>query len=338
MLAGITGVERVWSLPGPEPGHAIASTIVAAHPTGLRQVSARHIKRVVLRDRWGKHLMGHPLDGYRTLELPRHGAFRTSIVEPLEVGLQLVRVRRDEGVVCQMSDGSELACTGIVFADGPRSRARELMERTAPARADGAGVACWSFVRTDPLDLDVWEFRTTIGKSVELLPLPGGKLRVKLRFRTSHGARQLPSELGDLFSEFGPDLSALLEGVEADSISYWTEESPAKIAFSPVPGTMALGQAALGAPLLESFDWALRLARLQMERVVESLLVENWDPTAWEPAFQDTLAPILESERYLRSALHYDNALLRPLRDVVLRLIPAGIVVERVKGRLVGIS
>lgn len=337
VLAGITGVERVWSLPGPEPGYAIASNLASAPPSGLRQIPSLPIKRVVLRDRWGKRLMGHALDNYRALELPRHGASRTSVVEPLDAGLQLVRVRRDEGVVCQMSDGSEHVCTGVIFADGARSRGRELMERPPRGRADAAGVACWSFLRSDPLDMQVWEFRTAMGKSVELLPLPAGKLRVKLRFRTSHGARQLPAELCDLFSEFGPDLAALLEGVDVSAISYCEEEDPLKVAFSPLPGTMALGQAALGVPLLESFDWALRLSRMQMERVVESLLADNWDPIAWEPAFQESLKPILDSERYLRKGLHYDNALLRPIRDVALRLIPAGILVDRVKGRLVGI-
>ena len=338
ILGGINGVERVWSLPGSnDPGHAVVSPFVSAHPMGLRQTLSLPLKKVVLRDRWGKLLMGHALDGYRILEIQAPGAQRTSVVEPLDPSLQLVRIRRDQGVVCQLSDGSEHVCTGVIFADGPFSRGRALMERPARGRADTAAVACWRFVRSDPLDMQAWEFRTAMGKSVELLPLPGGKLRVKLRFRTSQGARQLPAELGDLFSEFGPDLTALLEGMEGDAISYHDEEDPKEVAFSPLPGTMALGQAALGAPLLESFDWGCRLVRMQMERVVESLLAENWNPTAWEPSFQESLKPILASERYLRKCLHYDNALLRPIRDVALRLIPAGILIERVKGHLVGL-
>jgi hypothetical protein len=157
---------------------------------------------------------------------------------------------------------------------------------------------------------------------------------VKLRFRTTCGARQSAAQLKELFTEFGPDMEALLEGVEAESISYWEEEDPVKVAFSPLPGTLALGQAALGVPLLETFDWTCRLAKRQMERVVESVLAEHWDPTAWEPACQEALRLLLASERYLRGALHYDNALLRPLRDLALRLVPAGVIVERVKGRL----
>jgi hypothetical protein len=71
-----------------------------------------------------------------------------------------------------------------------------------------------------------------------------------------------------------------------------------------------------------------------MERVVESLLAERWEPEAFEPVFQETLRPLLRYERFLRGSLHYDNVFLRPLRDLALRLIPAGILVERVKGRL----
>jgi hypothetical protein len=233
-----------------------------------------------------------------------------------------------------MSDGSELLCTGVLFADGPRSKARELMERTSRSRWDPLSVACWSFVRQDPLALKSWEFRTDLGKSVELLPLPEGLVRVKLRFRTPNGARLLPAELRDLFSEFGPDLAALLEDLPPDSISFWDDEEPPRVAFSPLPGTLAVGQAALGIPLLESFDWALRLAKHQLDRVVESLLAQHWDPSAWEPACQEALRPMMASERYLRGSLHYDNALLRPLRDLLMRVIPAGVLLERVKSRL----
>lgn len=155
-----------------------------------------------------------------------------------------------------------------------------------------------------------------------------------MRFRAPNATSLAPSELSELFSEFGPDVEALLEGVGAGDIACWDEENPAKVAFSPLPGTFAVGQAALGSPVLESFDWALRLARSQMERVIESLLVENWEPEAWEPLCQEALRPLLASERYLRAALHYDNVFLRPLRDFALRWLPAGILVERVKGQL----
>lgn len=327
-------MERVWSLPGPAAGYAVVSTGWGNLPSALRAAPARSVERVVLRDRWGKHLMGHRLDGYRSLKLPQDSLARTAITEPLQAGVELVRCRQSEGVVCQLSDGSELACTGVLFADGPFSRARDLMERVAPGRPDKASVACWSFVRQDLLDLQAWEFRTALGKSVELLPLPEGRLRVKLRFRTPAGARQMPAELRDLFSEFGPEVESLLEGVEAESISYWDEGEPARVAFSPLPGTLALGQAALGASLLETFDWNSRLVRAQLQRLVESLLAGHWDPTAWEPACQESVRPLLDSERYLRAKLHYDNALLRPLRDLVLRLVPSGVLVDKVKGRL----
>jgi hypothetical protein len=101
-----------------------------------------------------------------------------------------------------------------------------------------------------------------------------------------------------------------------------------------LPGTLALGEAALGVPLLGTFDWGLRVARRQIERVVESVMAENWEPESWEPQCQDTLRPLLRSERFLRVSLHYDNPLLRPLRDLAIRLIPSGVLMERLKGRL----
>jgi hypothetical protein len=334
VLGDITGVERVWNLPAGGPSYAVvASSFVSL--SDWRDLPTRPLERAVLRDNWGKLYMGHKLDGYRTVKLSAQGVPRSSVTEVLDPNLQLVRCRRGEGgLSCQMSDGSELVCTGVIFADGPRSRGRDLMERVARQKLDPRGVACWSFVRSDLLDLKSWEFRTALGKSVEQLPLPEGKVRVKLRFRTAFGARQSVAELKDLFSEFGADMEALFEGVEVADIGYWEEEEPAKVAFSPLPGTLALGEAALGVPLLGTFDWAGQLVKRQLERVVESVLAEHWDPTAWEPLCQEALKPLLDSERYLRGGLHYDNALIRPLRDLALRWLPAGVLVERVKGRL----
>lgn len=330
----MAGVERVFSLPGAGSSWAVISSRLGQTPAALREAPGRPIDRLVLRDRWGKQLMSQPLDGYQSLFLSSEARARGSNIEALEPGLELVRCRKSEGVVCQLSDGSELVCTGVLFADGPFSRGRDLMERVSRSHRDKQAVACWSFVRQDLLDLRSWEFRTALGKSVELLPLPGGRQRVKLRFRTPSGARQLPAQLRELFSEFGPEVESLLEGVEPDSISYWDEEEPARIAFCPLPGTLALGQAALGLPLLESFDWDLRLTRAQLERVVESLLAGHWDPPAFEPHCWEALRPLLASERYLRGSLHYDNALLRPLRDVMWRLLPSSLLASRLKERL----
>ena len=334
VLSGIVGVEKVWSLPGGGGGHAILSSGLA-NPSEWRALPSRALNRVVLRDRWGKHVVGHPLPGFEVLKLPPAPAASDLKVEHLDASLGLVRCRRGEGgVTCQLSDGSELIGTGVIFADGARSRGRELMERLSRQRVDPDGVACWSYVRPDLLDLQAWELRTALGKSVEQLPLPEGKVRVKLRFRTPYGAKQDAGELLSLFSDFGPDMESLLEGVDGQSITYWEEEEPAGVVFCPLPGTIALGEAALGVPLLSSFDWSMRLCKRQMERVVESLLADSWDPEAFEPAFQDTLRPLLASERFFRRALHYDNALLRPLRDLALKLVPSGILVERLKNRL----
>lgn len=335
VLGGITGVERVWNLPSSGTSYAVVSSALTPVPA-WSGVKSHPIERVTLRDRWGKLLLGHRLDEYASLSFPPVGAARAPQLQSLDPAVSLVRCRPEEGgVACQLSDGTELACTGVVFADGPRSVARTFLERALVARKeDRKAVVCWSFVRRDLLDLNAWEFRTALGKSVEQMPLPEGKVRVKLRFKTNVGARQTASQLRELFSEFGPDIEALLDGVADSEISHWIDEDPAQVSFCPLPGTLALGQAALGVPLLESFDWALKLGRRQMERVVESVVVDRWDPTAWEPAFVEAWLSLQASERYLRSSLHYDNALFRPLRDVALRLLPAGILTDRVKSRL----
>ncbi len=334
VLGGIAGVERVWNLPTPGTAYTVVSSSMTPPPS-WREVKSRSLPRVTLRDRWGKLLLGHSLEGFASLAFPSVGVARTPLLQTLESSVSLVRCRPEEGgALCSLSDGTELACTGVVFADGPRSVARTLIDRSLARKDDRKAVVCWSFVRRDLLDLSAWEFRTALGKSVEQLPLPEGKVRVKLRFKTDVGARQTPAQLKELFSEFGPDIEALLEGVEEAEIEHWVEEDPSRVAFCPFPGTMALGQAALGTPILDTFDWAIRLSKRQMERVVESVVVDHWNPTAWEPTFQEAWKPLQTSERYFRLALHYDNALLRPLRDVALRLLPAGVVIDRVRRRL----
>lgn len=333
-LSGVTGVEQIWSLPTGGTPYSVLSSLLTA-PLVSREFPTQNLERVLLRDRWGKRLLDYKLAGYQVVKLPGQGIPYGGLVCELEPGLELVRCRKEEGgLACYFSDGTELAVTGLIFADGYRSCGRTLMEKVAPVARDRRAVACWTFLHSNILSTSSWEFRTALGKSVELLPLPEDRLRVKLRFRAPVGARQTAAQLSDLFSEFGPDISALLEGVEDDEISAYSEESPSKIAFTPLPGTLALGPAAIGEPLLENFDWALRLSLRQLERVLESLVVGHWEPTAWEPASQQALEPLLRSERFFRDFLHYDNVLLRPLRDFALKLMPARTLEDRVQRRL----
>ncbi len=318
----------------PAPAFAILSSLIIK-PGLFREVEACSLERAILRDRWGRQVLSIPLDQYytlRTTDIQTNGHGKT---EELDPSLSLVRTKAtEEGVVCSFSDGSDLLADGVLYCDGASSQGRKMLARSNSTPADSRSVTSWSFERRDLLGPNAWEFRTALGKSVEQLPLPDGRVRVKLRFRSGYGARQSSEELRALFSEFGPDIDALLEGVALEEITVAEERSPTQIAFSPTPGTLALGEAALGLPLLGSFDWSPRMVRRQMERVVESVLTEHWDPTAFEPHSREVLQPILKAERYFRTALHYDNVLLRPFRDLLLRFTPESLLRERIKTRL----
>ncbi len=309
---------------------------VIIKPVVFRDVEICSVGKATLRNRWGRQIVSLPLDEVSTLKVRDVEAARQGPAQFLDPQLELQRTQKGaEGVLCTFSDGSDLLCDGVVFCDGPNSVGRKFLSRRTPDVAATSAVACWGFVRRDLLMTSSWEFRTALGKSVEQLPLPDGLVRVRFRFRTPYGARQTASELRELFSEFGPDIEALLEGVEPEQIQFHEERDAEAISFTPTPGTLAIGEAALGLPLLGSFDWSVRAARRQLERVVESLLVENWEPEAFEPVFREVLAPILKAERYLRATLHYDNVFLRPLRDIALRLTPESVLRDRVRGRLV---
>ncbi len=335
MLSEISTVEKVWGLPSPAPHYSVLTPIIIK-PGLFREVETCPVTRAVLRDRWGRQILSFPLQEYFTLRTSEAQLVPGDKEESLDSQLSLIRTRNgEEGVICSLSDGSEIVCDGVLYCDGPSSQGRKMLVHSGAAPSDPSAVTCWSFVRRDLLRPNAWEFRTALGKSVEQLPLPDAMVRIKLRFRTTYGAHQTAAELRELFSEFGPDMEALLEGVEPEEISFVEERSPSQLAFSPTPGTLALGEAALGVPLLGTFDWSGRMVRRQMERVIESVLTENWDPTAFEPHCHDVSKPILKAERYFRGALHYDNVFLRPLRDLALRFTPESVLRDRVKSRLI---
>lgn len=335
MLSEVSTIEKVWGLPSPAPIYSILSPVILK-PALFREVKTCSIPRALVRDRWGRQILSLPLEQYSTVRTAEVHPSRSDKVKELDPQLSLLRTKLEEsGVACSFSDGSELVCDGVIYCDGPASVGRKMLVPSRSEVSDPDTVTCWSFVRRDLLSPNGWEFRTALGKSVEQLPLPEGQVRVKLRFRSKFGARQTAAQLRDLFSEFGPDMEALLEGVEADEIVLSEERSPSQITFCPSPGAVALGEAAIGTPILGTFNWAARAARRQLERVVESILAENWEPSAYEPHAREVLEPILKSERYFRRALQYDNVLLRPLRDLLLRLTPESFVRERVRSRLV---
>lgn len=335
MLSEVSTVEKVWGLPTPAPVYSILSPVILK-PALFREIKTCSVPRALLRDRWGRQILSLPLEQYSTVRTAEVHPSRSDKVEELDPLLFLVRTKvEDSGVACSFSDGSELICDGVLYCDGPASIGRKMLVPSKAQAGDPHTVTCWSFVRRDLLSPNCWEFRTALGKSVEQLPLPEGQVRVKLRFRSKFGARQTAAQLRDLFSEFGPDMEALLEGVEAEEIVHSQECSPSQIAFCPSPGAIALGEAAIGSPILGTFNWAARVARRQLERVVESILVENWEPSAFEPHCLEVLDPVLKSERYFRRTLQYDNVILRPLRDLLLRITPESLVRDRVKSRLI---
>lgn len=324
-------VEQLFHLAG-ESGPCYTIFSKRARPPGGLSCSHKELKKFLIRDRWGKKVSSLSLKGFAVHRLDLEPP-KDSKLEVLPPKLEVERTRACEGTLeVGLSDGSDLLCDGVLFADGPRSRAL-VLAKDRPSPDDQAEVGCWSFIRQDLLDLKDWEVRWAAGKSVEQLPLPEGKVRVSLRFRSKHGSRLDPTELKNLFSEFGSDMEALFEDVEAEQIEYRQEGRPTP-AFQPVPDCLALGEAGLGCRLLDAFDWRQELLRVQLEAVKQQVESGSWSSAEAVKKSEERAAELLEAELFFRSTVHYDNLFLRPLRDFLFGLIPDAFAASKLRARL----
>lgn len=336
-LSKLPGIDELWSYPchrKGQPEYAITSARISKL-AGLEPLPKIDINKVRLRDRWGKELISYSLSDFQVSSLaPSKFLELAPTPHQIDPSLELVRCTQSpKDTICLFSNGSELAVSGLIFADGASSYSGRLAkEQTKPSHYPN-GIACWSFTRTDLLDLSSWEIRTALGKTVEQLPIAPGRVCVKLRFKTSVAPRQSVAELSDLFSEFGSDMEAIFEGIKDADIERLIEYS-SKPVFSPLPGTLSLGSAAFESPSLESFDWPLRLCSGQIARITEGLSSGSWEPKAWATDFSALAKPLLVNQERLRAFLHYDNALLRPLRDALAKLFLSSVLKNMVKQEL----
>ncbi len=284
-------------------------------------------------DIWGKSVL--------TLKLPAISVYRSSRFSPpdsvksLAQGLRVSRTAKsDRGILVTLSDGSELLCQGVVFADGLESQAKRLWDKPARLKRDPGTVKVWSFVTADLIDTKVWEFRWAPAKSVELVPLPDSELLVKLRFKSPHGGDLTVSELEALFSEFGSDMTALFENLGQESVASHEEKTLAESVFSPAAGCLALGRAAWATNPMLTLGWLGRLVDRQLNILADQLRVQSLNPESFEAQCRECLEEFSECEQFVRKQLHNDSALLRPIRNLILSLVPNSILVGKLKGRL----
>lgn len=331
-LAGLSSVDKIWSLPMGPAGYAMAATRTTLDESN-ETFPGRLLPHLHFRNKWGHKLFTIDLPGFHVIKLTNSDKLpELAKIERLPASLSIVDTTpQDNAFVCVLSDGSELHVQGTLWATGTRPSAPSA---SAPYRNPSPGaVACWGFRRNDLLDLKAWEFRTALGKSLELLPLPEGLVSVRMRFKASTAPRQSACDLRKLFEEFGSDVEAILEDVADDDIHAWLEDDLWPN-FQPKVGTIALGASSVNSPALTTFGWATTLAQLQVSSLHDSLSTGCWSPLDWNPTFERAIRPFTTSERYLRHALHYDNALIRPLRDTLLRWLPSSFLATQLKQHL----
>lgn len=283
---------------------------------------------VELLDIWGKRVLHFKLAENILARVADHEG-----VNVLGKGLIVTRTATsDQGVLATMSDGSELLCGGVIFGDGWNSQARAFWKKPIKHANSKTGLQCWELRTANLLSVKTHQFRWAPAKSLELLPLPNDELIVKLRFRSPFGGDMSLIELGDLFSEFGSDIPALLEN--PSPVCHMSEMPLKNLAFSPARGCYSLGRAAFCERPMLSFDWLSRFVSRQMDILIEQTSAGSLSESSFEAQSKERLEQFTESEKFLRKHLHSERAVLRPIRDLLLKLLPNTFVSAKLKQSL----
>ena len=286
-------------------------------------------KKVWLTDIWGKRILSFkapPLNHFEPPDLE---------IASMPRGLMVSRTQRNEtGVVATLSDGSDVLCQVVLFCDGPDSSCRTFWDKPVASTKDPNTIQRWSFVTQDLLGLKRWDFRWATAKSVELVPLPQGRLRVRLRFKSRHGVKLSVPELTDLFSEFGSDMTALFENVTDEEIGQCEETSSGGVVHRPAQGCLALGRAAWSHSPFLTFDWLSAYVEKELNVLVEQLRTGTVQEESFEAQVKESLKDFHQTELFFRRQLHSDNTLLNPLRNLLLTLLPNALLAQQVKKRL----
>lgn len=289
-------------------------------------------KAAFLLDIWGKKVLSIPLPPLQQFEPP------TKVPEGVEVlaeGLEINRTQRGEqGLTVSLTDGTDVVCQGVLYCDGPQSGCHKFWDKPVPAQPDSYTVQCWQFSTQNLLNIERWEFRWATAKSVELVPLSEDRLRVRLRFKSRHGSALSTSELQDLFSEFGSDMTALFEGLQSEQIQRREETGAVRAVHLPAPGCLALGRAAWSTTGFLTFDWLSRFVSKQLGVLEEQLRAGPLNETSFEAQSRVMLEELAQGELYFRRHLHSDNTLLIPLRNLLLSLLPNALLATQLKKKL----
>ena len=290
--------------------------------------------RLRLADVWGKTLVSLKLPSFSLFDArrpPKAGGE----VSPLPEGVQVKRTSPSEsGVLVTLSDGTELACSGVLFADGSDSQGKLFWTHPSVVESDKQTVRCWLFEADNLLEVKDWEFRWAAGKSVELFPASEGKLLVKLRFKSPFGGDLSVAELRELYSEFGSDMTALFENLETEKLHAHEERSVENPVFVPAAGCLALGRAAWNPDMFLCWGWLARFVDAQLEVILEQLLKGSLSCQSFEAQSKELLAPMAVAEQFVRRQLHLDNPFLRAFRGVLMALLPNSVMAGGLRSRL----
>lgn len=289
------------------------------------------IEKAVLKDVWGKTVLSVSLPGLALFQENRPTHHNLTV---LPAGLTLSRVSTaDEGFQATFSDGTELLCRLVLFCDGVNSRAKSFWTKPVEKRSDSDSIRCWGFRTKNYAAVKDWEFRWAPAKSMEVIP-EGEDLWVNLRFKSPFGTKLSVAELKALFSEFGSDIEAFFESLTDEDIRFAEEEKLSHADFHPAPGCLAFGAAAWPSREVLPFDWLERLVRGQVRILKEQLEVGQPNFESFEAQSKDLLQEIEVADSFMRRHLNSDNAFVRPLRNLLLAVLPNSLLAGQLKKKL----
>lgn len=282
---------------------------------------------------WGKELFSLELPKLSFVK-PKGSDFEGRVESTLSCGLKIVRTQdTKDGALVTFSDGTELLCGLVVFADGSHSQARSFWRKLAKIQEDKFAIRRWSFNVPDWSSSSTWDFRWAPGKSVEFVPFEEKQLHVVLRFKSPFGGALNPAELKELFSEFGRDVTGLFDDLEEASILCEKESNIEDAVFSPAPGCVSIGEAAWAARPFLTFHWLNRFVEKQLEVLAEQLRLESYQPQSFEAQSCELLEELKSAESFFRKFLHEDHVLWRPLRALLVRILPNAVLSSRLRRR-----
>ena len=334
-LSSLSNDVQLHHLPTAQDVQSIVFPVSKSDWSGSNSAGSSATRKARLTDVWGKSLLELDLPDMVLVDPRKLGEGSYPGVKQLAPGLSVSRVQPSgDSFLVAFSDGSELLVNGVIFADGRNSMAGSFWKPVQSSGPNPHGVRSWTFENKDLLGIQAWEFRWAPAKSIEILPLPNKRIRVTLRFKSPFGSNLSISELGDLFSEFGADMGALLEGVSEETIQSGQEEKMVLDVFSPAPGCVALGEAAWPRSPMRAFSWVTDLVSSQVKILREQAQSSSFNAQSLEAQSKELMLDFNKRERFLRRGLHYDNVVFRPFINFLLRFCPKSVLRKKLREKI----